>query len=328
MGMAAPSGLQLPDKHPPKPSVHLKSFNWSILPARQLKDTIWPELDDDRLHGILNHALFDQHFSAYQHKDNGKGSATPEADTARAKELSLLDARRGQNCTILLSRLKLSNREVRHIVLSMDEEEVVTTDMIEQLLKYTPQAEEVSALTHAKDQLDMFAVADRFIWDMAKIPRYEQRLKTLYYIRKFFDRMESLQLQMKMVATACQQLMSSPGFKLLLELTLALGNYMNRGARGNVHGFRLGSLLKLGDTKSSQPSMVVGAGQFTLIHYMAKMIDQKVGGALRGVAGRVPPLSLPSSLASPRLASRHTALTVSLAPGRRIWPRRGVSTKS
>jgi len=33
-------------------------------------------------------------------------------------------------------------------------------------------------------QLDNFAVADRFIWDMAEIPRYKQRLQTLYYIRK------------------------------------------------------------------------------------------------------------------------------------------------
>ena len=49
-----------------------------------------------------------------------KGAAEA-IEANRPKELSLLDARRGQNCTILLSRLKMSNRQVRHMVLSMDE---------------------------------------------------------------------------------------------------------------------------------------------------------------------------------------------------------------
>lgn len=77
---------------------------------------------------------------------------------------------------------------------------------------------------------------------------------------------------MDVVSRACAQTRDSPGLKLVLELTLAIGNYMNRGARGNVHGFRLSSLLKLGDTKSSKTK----GGAFTVLHYMVKMIDEQV----------------------------------------------------
>lgn len=34
-------------------------------------------------------------------------------------------------------------------------------------------------------------------------------------------------------------------------MVLALGNYMNKGQRGNAYGFKVSSLNKIGDTKSS-----------------------------------------------------------------------------
>ena len=37
----------------------------------------------------------------------------------------------------------------------------------------------------------------------------------------------------------------------MLELILAFGNYMNRGQRGNAVGFKLTSLTRIADTKSS-----------------------------------------------------------------------------
>lgn len=49
----------------------------------------------------------------------------------------------------------------------------------------------------------------------------------------------------------------------IFELILALGNYMNKGARGNSPGFKLNSLSKLRDTKSSD-------GQQTLLHFLVR----------------------------------------------------------
>lgn len=45
---------------------------------------------------------------------------------------------------------------------------------------------------------------------------------------------------------------------------------MNRGPRGNAHGFQLQSLLKIADTKSSKQK------DYTLLHYIVHVIDDMV----------------------------------------------------
>lgn len=37
----------------------------------------------------------------------------------------------------------------------------------------------------------------------------------------------------------------------MLEVVLAFGNFMNKGQRGNAFGFKVSSLNKIADTKSS-----------------------------------------------------------------------------
>ena len=69
---------------------------------------------------------------------------------------------------------------------------------------------------------------------------------------------------------ASREVARSRRLKKLLEVVLALGNYMNRGARGNALGFRLASLNKLADTKSSTSKGT------TLLHYLVEIVDKKV----------------------------------------------------
>ena len=58
--------------------------------------------------------------------------------------------------------------------------------------------------------------------------------------------------------------------KKLLEIVLALGNYMNRGQRGNAKGFLISSLNNMVDTKSSLNRHV------TLLHYLVEVLEKRV----------------------------------------------------
>jgi dishevelled associated activator of morphogenesis len=64
--------------------------------------------------------------------------------------------------------------------------------------------------------------------------------------------------------------MGSQSLRRILEIILALGNFMNRGQRGNASGFRIGSLANLMDTKSSTSKHV------TLLHYLVDLVEKKV----------------------------------------------------
>lgn len=70
------------------------------------------------------------------------------------------------------------------------------------------------------------------------------------------------------VLEASKEVARSKKLKKLLEIILALGNYMNRGQRGNAIGFRITSLSRLADTKSSKNT--------TLLHYLVDLLESKV----------------------------------------------------
>ena len=79
---------------------------------------------------------FEQMFSAYQ-RQSGSDSDIPSK--AKARELSVIDGRRAQNCTILLSKLKLTNHELSAAIMNMDQQEDIPKDMCEQVSPYWPQ---------------------------------------------------------------------------------------------------------------------------------------------------------------------------------------------
>lgn len=94
----------------------------------------------DQLYRNLDLAEFERQFSAYQRQDGDVyGTLSPgiggpnSAMSKAARVLSVIDGRRAQNCTILLSKLKMSNSELAQAIMSVDSKEEIPKDMCEQV---------------------------------------------------------------------------------------------------------------------------------------------------------------------------------------------------
>jgi len=78
----------------------------------------------------------------------------------------------------------------------------------------------------------------------------------------------------KIVESACDELSQSEKFRRVLEYVLALGNYLNFGSRrGSAYGFKLDSLLKMGDTRASATTTLTHFFYESLEKYESKLCD-------------------------------------------------------
>ncbi|XP_052047922.1 disheveled-associated activator of morphogenesis 2 isoform X2 [Apodemus sylvaticus] len=256
-------------KRIPQPSHPLKSFNWVKLNEERVSGTVWNEIDDSQVFRILDLEDFEKMFSAYQRHQKELGSTEDIYLTSRkVKELSVIDGRRAQNCIILLSKLKLSNDEIRQAILRMDEQEDLAKDMLEQLLKFIPEKSDIDLLEEHKHEIERMARADRFLYEMSRIDHYQQRLQALFFKKKFQERLAEAKPKVEAILLASRELTLSKRLKQMLEVVLAIGNFMNKGQRGGAYGFRVASLNKIADTKSSIDRNI------SLLHYLIMILEK------------------------------------------------------
>lgn len=84
----------------------------------------------------------------------------------------------------------------------------------------------------------------------ARIPRYQQRLDCALFMKAFEGDADFLSKNLRLVDTARMEVVDSPRLKRLIEVVLAMGNYLNEGTRnGEARAIKLSSLLKLETVK-------------------------------------------------------------------------------
>lgn len=244
-----------------------------------INGTVWNDIDDMKAFEILDLKEIEKMFSAYQRQQDlltnqsFKQKETGSMDdiyvsTRKVKELSVIDGRRAQNCVILLSKLKMSNEEIKRAILEMDEREELAKDMLEQLLKFIPEKSDIDLLEEHKHELERMARADRFLFEMSRIDHYQQRLQALFFKKKFAERLAETKPKVEAILNASKEVVRSKRLTQILEVVLAFGNFMNKGQRGNAFGFKVSSLNKIADTKSSIDRSI------TMLHYLIMIFEK------------------------------------------------------
>uniref|UniRef100_A0A3P8VBK1 Formin-like 3 n=1 Tax=Cynoglossus semilaevis TaxID=244447 RepID=A0A3P8VBK1_CYNSE len=258
-------------KKPIKTKFRLPVFNWTALKPNQINGTVFNEIDDERVLEELELERFEELF-----KTRAQGPVVDLASTKSkvsqkvVNKVTLLDHNRSKNLAITLRKANKTTDEICKAIEKFDLK-ALPVDFVECLMRFLPTDAEVKVLRQYERErrpLDQLAEEDRFMLFFSKIERLTQRMNIITFVGNFADNVNMLTPQLNAVIAASGSVKSSPKLKRILEIILALGNYMNSSKRGCVYGFKLQSLDLLLDTKSTDRKM-------TLLNYIALIVKEK-----------------------------------------------------
>jgi len=111
--------------------------------------------------------------------------------------------------------------------------------------------------------------------ELDKVPQLEQRV-TAFNFRVSFDvRKADIKPGVETLRQASKEVLESKKLPKILELILEIGNFLNDSTpRGGVFGFKIGSLLKMTDTKSTDNTT-------SLLQYLVKLLEKNSSDLLK-----------------------------------------------
>uniref|UniRef100_A0A672KE82 Formin-like protein 3 n=1 Tax=Sinocyclocheilus grahami TaxID=75366 RepID=A0A672KE82_SINGR len=258
-------------KKPIKTKFRLPVFNWTALKPNQINGTVFNEIDDERVLEELDLEKFEELFKTKAQGPVVNLSCSKSKVSHKVvNKVQLLDANRSKNLAITLRKANKTTEEICKAIQTFDLK-ALPVDFVECLMRFLPTEAESKLLRQYERErrpLDQLAEEDRFMLLFSKIERLTQRMSIITFVGNFNDNVNMLTPQLNAIIAASASVKSSPKLKKILEIILALGNYMNSSKRGSVYGFKFQSLDLLLDTKSTDRKM-------TLLHYIALVVKEK-----------------------------------------------------
>eukprot|EP00968_Pinguiococcus_pyrenoidosus_P006036 scaffold395_cov243-Pinguiococcus_pyrenoidosus.AAC.23 len=261
-----PPGLPMGPQLAPKPKVappkKMKGFFWTKLKDAQCATTVWkdlrdlPDLDTDQLVDL---------FAAPEKK--AKVGAEEKKEEKKEQKISLVDGKRNQNVLIGRGRFRLTNEQLRDAMIALDPT-ILTVEAIEKLKNIIPTPEEVSTVTSFDGDVSMLGDVEKMFIAVSTVPRLKQRLDSYLFVRTYDDNYEQVKAKVETFEAAAREICGNRKINRVLEVVLAIGNYLNGGTnRGQAYGFKMDSILKLKDARSSKN------GKLNLMHFLVMQVE-------------------------------------------------------
>ena len=144
----------------------------------------------------------------------------------------------------MLKAIKLDPASIKKAMLNVDLK-TLPKFVLSELKKLVPTEDElITVKTYEKDY-KMLGTGERFIYELSDITSYEKKLNAMYFKAAFVEQADDVEVLIKALRSASDDVLKCDKFKELLKIILALGNYMNPGQRGGAYGFKLASLSKV-----------------------------------------------------------------------------------
>ncbi|XP_057686743.1 protein diaphanous homolog 3-like isoform X3 [Corythoichthys intestinalis] len=272
-----------------KPENSTKRLNWAkIHPQEMSEGCFWVLANDDQYAkpDLLNRVGLTFGSQRADCEESASTEELPKREEEdlddkksikkRIKELKVLDPKIAQNLSIFLGSFRMPYKEIRQMILEVDEEQL-TEPMIQNLVKHLPEQEQLNALAKYKNDYPNLSEPEQFGVIMSSVKRLCPRLNHILFRLQFDEQVNNIRPDILAVNSACDEVRTSHSFGCLLELVLLLGNYLNAGSRNaQSFGFDLSSLCKLKDTKSCDQKT-------TLLHFLAQICEEEFPDVIKFV---------------------------------------------
>ncbi|XP_063146469.1 inverted formin-2 isoform X1 [Candoia aspera] len=249
------------------PTLRMKKLNWQKLPSNVVREShsMWASVTRKSEESIEpDYTRIEQLFCFPQSKPKSK-EVTPVK--TEPKEITFLDSKKSLNLNIFLKQFKCTNEEVVNMIQKGDRTKF-DVEVLKQLLKLLPEKHEIENLKSFKEEKEKLANADQFYLLLLGVPSYQLRIECMLMCEETAVLLEMLQPKAETIRRACEDLLTSHRLPIFCQLILNVGNFLNYGSHtGDADGFKIGTLLKLTETKANQT-------RITLLHHILEEVEK------------------------------------------------------
>ncbi|XP_063961799.1 delphilin-like isoform X2 [Lytechinus pictus] len=242
----------------------VKRLNWEKL--QDTENTVWSGLGDEvgYFDDVIKHLELEEKFSTVS---KGKAITSPRD---RKNQIFVINHKKAHNTAILLGHLRAPVEELKKDILTMECRRLSVAH-IQQLAQYAPDRDEVDSLARHAGQAAQLSEPDKFAYELSRVPGFKLRLSALMFKAGFHEKVDELVGYLNIIAQASAELRQSQKLAKVLELVLAMGNYMNQGNQrvAGATGFKISFLTELDTTKTSD-------NKATFLHVVAKAVHSNV----------------------------------------------------
>ncbi|XP_033743492.1 inverted formin-2-like [Pecten maximus] len=255
----------------PQPRKTLKHFSWLRLrdnTVDQHKDSVWmPSGGNPRLSPDFDE--LERHFHVQVGKDGDMN------------EVIILSPQTRRNLNLFLGRMEISAEELIQS-LETGNSVVVNLPTLRYLLQVLPQPQEIATLQCFDGQRHDLGMPEQFVLLLADIPDYEILIQGHLTKAEYTSSLQKLKSSLNVMIMMCKKIMQNGDLKEFMHFVLQIGNFLNHGClHGDAMGFKMSSLERLIDVKSSVPNR-------SLLHHVIKMAEEKDKAMLQFIDDLLP----------------------------------------
>ncbi|KAL0476714.1 hypothetical protein AKO1_006198 [Acrasis kona] len=236
-------------------SIHKNKINKTIFVKRGISENTQNiKLDAKRIEELFGQAVVE------------KKAVSIEEPEAPAAVVSVIDSKRAYNVGIQMASLRMTPQYIKEAVIKLDDSKL-DQNQLNVLRAIAPTAEEIEQVTAYEGDKKLLAEPDKFFLHVSTIPHLKDRLDCWSFKRRFQDDLSTLKPDIECTRLASIEMQKSEQLFKLFTLILSVSNYLNAKSRyKNTYGFKLDSLVKLRDTKTSD-------GKSNLLNYIIEMCE-------------------------------------------------------